>query len=276
MPSEFEQIVQQLFQESVSDVQNGPKLPAPLALREVVKGWIDRIEAAFPRGEFEETIAAVLCPLKAEAAKDTEGTIKELAWHMERLLDERRNLKRIVAGAADAMAPFQGQIPDPTPILQGALMESLVSEIAALPPEQRAERLERIKARAAESQRRSEEFAREVEAKEQARQLERIAKEEGWRRRSFRWMLEPVPMWDEDTEEVAPGDMGVTPEQVEAIRARAFEWEAGDHRQKLPAFLFDHLSEMNMDWESIVRWENGMALAFLHNKSAPEGAFNVW
>ncbi len=276
MASEFQETMERLFKEALDEAASGPKANTPLAMREVVKGWFTKIEETFGPNEFEENVATVLAPIKEGASENPEEETTELVWQMEQLLEERRNLKRIVRGAVDAMAPFQGQIPNAAPILQGALLEALIAEIAALPPEQRSERIESIKARSAENQRRNEEFAKEIEAKEQAWQQARIAKEEEWRRRSFRWLLFPVPGWDERTEEVKATFPPFSTEEVEAIRAVAFSWEASDQRQKLHACLFDHFSHLNADWESIVRWENGLALAFLYEREPPSGAINVW
>jgi hypothetical protein len=254
-------------------------------MRATIVGWGERIERYFPPNEVDEALTAVLNTLKGSAAGDTNdsGIAREMLWHFERCLDERRGrkwrdegIKNVVAGAVAAMAPRGGVLTDPTPILQGALLETLALDIASLPPEQRAERVETIKARAADSQQRSEAMAREFELQQEAEQWARIEKEEEWRRRSFRWLLEPIPMWDEDTEEVTPVTLSVTPEEIEAIRACAFEWAAGNRRQKLHACLFDHFSEMNMDWESIVRWENFSAMAFLNGTPMPGGAMNSW
>lgn len=250
--------------------------------RLIAEYWWDGIRQHFP---LEEAHLAMRWAVEKidEGLKETpDHDLNLVLWNCREILGKPMYpppnvpIKDIAKRAVDALAPIGGQLPDPTPILQAALFETLTAEIAALPPEQRAERLERIKARAEESRKRNETLAKEFEAKQHAEQIARIEKEDEWRRRSFLWLLDPVPVWDEDTEEVAPINLGFTPQEVAAIREAAFEWESGAQRQKLPAYLFDRFSHMNADWESIVRWDNALALAFLYDRDAPEGAINVW
>lgn len=124
------------------------------------------------------------------------------------------------------------------------------------------------------------EAARANEAFEQERkdkEGERIAKKERLKQEweithSYRWMMAPVPMWCEDEEgeesekggEVVLMPMTNSIAEVEAIRACAREWEAGDKSRRLHSHLFDYLGHFNMDWENIVRRENGLRAEFVN------------
>ena len=98
-------------------------------------------------------------------------------------------------------------------------------------------------------------------AKEQARQDAKAAKVDGWRENhAYRWMLAPVPVFDEETEKTVLMPLSNDSAEVEAIRESAARWETGDQSRKLYAHLFDELAHFEMDWESIVRRERQLAL----------------
>jgi hypothetical protein len=113
----------------------------------------------------------------------------------------------------------------------------------------------------AATKRQAEEFEAGWRAKEQARVDAKLRLKDEWQiAHAYRWMLEPVPYFDEDTQSTAWMPMAESVAEVEAIRACAREWEHGDRSQKLHRHLFDNLAHFNMDFESLVAREDRLYL----------------
>ncbi|HEY3401023.1 MAG TPA: hypothetical protein VGK03_10370 [Geothrix sp.] len=122
------------------------------------------------------------------------------------------------------------------------------------------------------------EFEEEWKAKDRAR-LEVIEKrkQEWIFNYAYRWMESPVPVWDEEAEAIVPMIVIEHIAEVEAIRACAREWEAGNKGRNLAGHLLDHLGHFNMDWQNIVRRENGLRREFVDGIEFEEKneAFNL-
>lgn len=93
---------------------------------------------------------------------------------------------------------------------------------------------------------------------------------------AYRWMLQPVPYWDEDTDSVKEMPLADSIAEVEAIRSCTREWHAGGCERKLPAHLRDWLGHFNKDWENIVRRELALEEEYVtgFRSSWLEGAYN--
>lgn len=94
---------------------------------------------------------------------------------------------------------------------------------------------------------------------------------------AYRWMLKPIPVWNEDTEKAVMMPLTDDAALVEAIRGRAAEWASGDRRRKLHSHLFDWLGQYNMDWQTIAWWERELEDQFVAGNPNPQvdGTFGL-
>lgn len=148
-------------------------------------------------------------------------------------------------------------------VAQQSALSAMAADLQGLTPEEQRAKIEEWKDRIARRRAASEAATQEIRAARSAKEAERAARIAEWESRSFRWLLEPCPLLDEEQNLVVWQPAIDDPAEVEMIRASAARWKGTDQRQRLEAWLFDEVGELGLDWTWVVMRENGLAQEFI-------------